>query len=67
MVAVPVDEPPDATVNVDERPEPVPFDLENPFWMGKRVTGTTERHGLELREANLQQYIPGSGYENHGS
>jgi hypothetical protein len=32
---------------VDERPEPVPFDLNNPFSMGKRVTGTTERHGLE--------------------
>ena len=38
LVAVAGDQAADATVNVDERPEPVPFDLNNPFSMGKRVT-----------------------------
>jgi len=41
---------------VRQRPEPVPFDLENPLWMGERVTDTTERHGLELREGHFGQY-----------
>jgi hypothetical protein len=34
-------------IDLDERPEPVPFDLKNPFSMGKRVTGTAKGHGLE--------------------
>jgi hypothetical protein len=43
-------------IDLDERPEPVPLDLEKPFWMRKRVTGTAKGHWLELREGHLFQY-----------
>jgi hypothetical protein len=46
-----------AFVDECQRLEPVPFDLEKPFWMGKRVTGTAYRHGLELRKGHCIQYI----------
>jgi hypothetical protein len=47
LVAVPGDQAAFALIDVCERPGPVPLDFKKPFWMTKRVTGTTERHGLE--------------------
>jgi photosystem II stability/assembly factor-like uncharacterized protein len=37
---------------LDERTEPVPLDLKQPFWMTKRITDTTKGHRLELREGH---------------
>jgi hypothetical protein len=45
-------------IDLDERPQPIPLDLENPLWMGKPLPDSGKRHGLELREGHLQQYIP---------
>jgi hypothetical protein len=41
----------------DQRPEPIPLDLKNPVRMGKRLASATERHGLEMREEQWNQYI----------
>ena len=41
--------------DLDERPETIKFDLKQPFWIRKRITGT-KRHGSELREGHCIQY-----------
>jgi hypothetical protein len=47
---IPRDEPVRTVLNVNERPETIPLDLENPVAMGKRLASATERHGLEMRK-----------------
>jgi hypothetical protein len=44
---------PDARlIGIQQRPESIPFDLEQPIRMGERVAQATERHGLKLRQGH---------------
>jgi hypothetical protein len=45
-----------AFVDVRQRPETVPLDLEQTLWMDKGLSGATKGHGLERWEGHSYQY-----------
>jgi len=39
-------------LDMHQRPEAIPLDLENPVWIGKRLASAAKGHWLELREGH---------------